>query len=69
MAALLAESDGTASLRGKVDLIYIDPPFDSKADYRTKIVLPGTTISQQPTVLEHLLTRTRGLTGLPHTLQ
>jgi adenine-specific DNA-methyltransferase len=52
MAALLAESDGTASLRGKVDLIYIDPPFDSKADYRTKIVLPGTTISQQPTVLE-----------------
>ena len=23
--------------RGKVDLIYIDPPFDSKADYKKKI--------------------------------
>ncbi|WP_313358325.1 DNA methyltransferase, partial [Corynebacterium variabile] len=40
------------SLRGKIDLIYIDPPFDSKADYRTKIKLPGTTIDQKPTVLE-----------------
>ena len=27
------------SLRGKIDLIYIDPPFDSKADYRIKIKL------------------------------
>ena len=25
--------------RGKVDLIYIDPPFDSKADYKKKIKL------------------------------
>ena len=25
--------------RGKVDLIYIDPPFDSKADYKKKIRL------------------------------
>jgi len=32
MAALLAGDDSTLSLRGKVDLIYIDPPFDSKAD-------------------------------------
>jgi len=40
------------SLRGKVDLIYIDPPYDSKADYRTKITLPGTTIEQRPTVIE-----------------
>lgn len=23
--------------RGKIDLIYIDPPFDSKADYKKKI--------------------------------
>ena len=29
----------TPSLRGKVDLIYIDPLFDSKADYRTKVTL------------------------------
>ena len=41
MAALLAGDGQTASLRGKVDLIYIDPPFDSKADYRTKVILPA----------------------------
>jgi adenine-specific DNA-methyltransferase len=52
MTALLAGDEQHESLRGKVDLIYIDPPFDSKADYRTKITLPGTTINQQPTVLE-----------------
>lgn len=52
MAALLAGDEDTPSLRGKIDLIYIDPPFDSKADYRTKITLPGTTIEQKPTVLE-----------------
>lgn len=52
MAALLAGDDQTPSLRNKVDLIYIDPPFDSKADYRTKITLPGATISQKPTVME-----------------
>ena len=52
MAALLAGDENTPSLRGKVDMIYIDPPFDSKADYRTKIKLPGMTIDQGPTVLE-----------------
>lgn len=52
MAALLAGGEGTPSLRGKIDLIYIDPPFDSKADYRSKISLPGATIDQKPTVLE-----------------
>lgn len=52
MAALLAGDEDSPSLRGKIDLIYIDPPFDSKADYRTKIKLPGTTIDQKPTVLE-----------------
>jgi adenine-specific DNA-methyltransferase len=52
MAALLAGDEDTPSLRGKIALIYIDPPFDSKADYRTKITLPGTTIEQKPTVLE-----------------
>lgn len=52
ISALLAGDDLSVSLRGKVDLIYIDPPFDSKADYRTKIILPGTTIEQRPTVLE-----------------
>lgn len=45
-------STGLPSMRGMIDLIYIDPPFDSKADYRTKISLPGTDIDLKPTVLE-----------------
>jgi adenine-specific DNA-methyltransferase len=52
MAALLAGDENTPSLRGMVDLIYIDPPFDSKADYRTKVTLPGVEIEQKPTVIE-----------------
>ncbi|TXI35588.1 MAG: site-specific DNA-methyltransferase [Nitrosomonas sp.] len=52
MAALLAGNDETPSMRGKVDLIYIDPPFDSKADYRTNITLPGGDIEQKPTAIE-----------------
>lgn len=52
MAALLAGDEHTPSLRGKVDLIYIDPPFDSKADYRTKVTLPGVELEQRPTVIE-----------------
>ena len=54
MQALLAgdPQTGLPSLRGKVDLIYIDPPFDSKADYRTKVTLPGLNLQQNPTVIE-----------------
>lgn len=54
MQALLAgdPQTGLPSLRGKVDLIYIDPPFDSKADYRTKVTLPGIDIQQKPTIIE-----------------
>ncbi len=54
MQALLAgdPQTGLPSLRGKVDLIYIDPPFDSKADYRTAITLQHMKFSQKPTVIE-----------------
>ncbi len=54
MQALLTgdPATGLPSMRGKIDLIYIDPPFDSKADYRTKIKLPNGDIEQKPTVLE-----------------
>ena len=54
MQALLAgdPQTGLPSLRGKVDLIFIDPPFDSKADYRTKVNLPGVDVQQKPTVVE-----------------
>jgi len=52
MQGLLAGSSEFESLRGKIDLIYIDPPFDSKADYRTKIKLPHVDINQKPTTIE-----------------
>ncbi len=54
MQALLAgdQETGMPSMRGQIDLIYIDPPFDSKADYRTKVEIPGATLDQKPTVLE-----------------
>ena len=54
MQALLAgdPQTGLPSLRGKVDLVYIDPPFDSKADYRTRLTLPGGDINQKPTTIE-----------------
>jgi len=49
MAAMLAEGP---SLRGEITLIYLDPPFDSKADYRTKIVFQGDSIDQRPNAIE-----------------
>jgi len=54
MQALLAGDpiSGLQSMRGKIDLIYIDPPFDSKTDYRTKVHLPSGDIEQKPTVIE-----------------
>lgn len=54
MQALLAgdPASGMPSMRGKIGLIYIDPPFDSKADYRTKVTLPGVDLEQKPTVIE-----------------
>lgn len=54
MQGLLAgdSASGLESMRGKIDLIYIDPPFDSKADYRTKITLPNVNLNQKPTVIE-----------------
>lgn len=38
--------------RGKVDLVYIDPPFDSKADYKKKITLHGKSINSDSTTFE-----------------
>jgi adenine-specific DNA-methyltransferase len=46
MAHLLKE------FRGKVDLVYVDPPFDSKADYKQSISLKGKTVSNDSTVME-----------------
>ncbi len=38
--------------RGKIDFIYIDPPYDSKADYKKKIHLKGQTIENDRTSFE-----------------
>ena len=38
--------------RGQIDLIYIDPPFDSKADYKKSIKLKGKTIASDNSTFE-----------------
>ncbi|PWF27167.1 site-specific DNA-methyltransferase [Ancrocorticia populi] len=38
--------------RGQVDLIYIDPPFDSKADYKKKIKLKDSTVANDSSSFE-----------------
>lgn len=38
--------------RGMIDLIYIDPPFDSKADYKKKISLRGQTVTSDSNSFE-----------------
>lgn len=52
IGSLLAGDEEAEPARGKVNLIYIDPPYDSKADYRRKVELPGTSIEQLPNVIE-----------------
>lgn len=38
--------------RGKVDLVYIDPPFDSKAEYKKKIEIKGISGSSDSSAFE-----------------
>lgn len=38
--------------RGQVDLVYIDPPFDSKADYKKKISLKGKNVENDTSAFE-----------------
>lgn len=38
--------------RGKVNLVYIDPPFDSKADYKKKIQLRGQSVTNDQNAFE-----------------
>ena len=38
--------------RGKIDLIYIDPPFDSKADYKRKIEIRGKKVESDSSSFE-----------------
>ena len=38
--------------RGQINLIYIDPPFDSKADYKKRIALKGKKVENDRTAFE-----------------
>ena len=38
--------------RGKINLIYIDPPFDSKADYKKEVALKGKEVENDRTAFE-----------------
>lgn len=49
MQALLAQG-----YEGKINLIYIDPPFDSKADYSHRMTIEGTDFTKEPSVIERL---------------
>ncbi len=49
MQALLAQG-----YEGKINLIYIDPPFDSKADYSHKIKIDGAEMTKEPSIIERL---------------
>lgn len=49
MQALLAQG-----YEGQVQLIYIDPPFDSKADYSHRLTLGGEEITKEPSGIERL---------------
>jgi adenine-specific DNA-methyltransferase len=52
MQALLAQG-----YEGKIDLIYIDPPFDSKADYSHTVMVGGSEVTREPSVIERLAYR------------
>ena len=49
MQALLAQG-----YEGKIDLIYIDPPFDSKSDYSYRMSVQGNEVVKDPSVIERL---------------
>src|SRR3989442_1699312 len=49
MQALLAQG-----YEGKIILIYIDPPFDSKADYSYRLSIAAEEITKEPSVVERL---------------
>jgi adenine-specific DNA-methyltransferase len=49
MQALLAQG-----YEGKINLIYIDPPFDSKADYSYRLSIATREVTKEPSVVERL---------------
>ena len=49
MQALLAQA-----YAGKIDLIYIDPPFNSEADYSFKVNVEGKQVDKEASIIELL---------------
>jgi len=49
MQALLA-----SGYEGKIDLIYIDPPFDSRADYSYPLQIAKVEVTKEPSIVERL---------------
>src|SRR5437016_2092415 len=54
MASLLKgdASAGLESLAGKVDLVYIDPPFDTGADFSFRTYVGDQEVEKEPTIIE-----------------
>lgn len=44
----------TQGYEGKIDLVYIDPPFDSKADYSYPLLVGKEEVTKEPSVVERL---------------
>jgi adenine-specific DNA-methyltransferase len=59
MGSLLAgdPSSGIESLAGKIDLIYIDPPFDTGADFSFRTQVGDEELSKEPSIIEQLAYR------------
>lgn len=53
MASLLRGDATRPSLREKLDLVYIDPPFDSNADYHRRVHIGDDTVDDHATALAH----------------
>lgn len=54
---------------GKVDLIYIDPPFDTGADFSFAIQIDGETFTKEPSIIEQKAYRDTWGRGLDSYLQ
>jgi DNA modification methylase len=71
MGSLLAgdPSSGIESLAGKIDLIYIDPPFDTGADFSFRTQIGGEECAKEPSAIEQLAYRDTWSAGTESYLQ
>ncbi len=65
LESLLAGDEAYPSLEGKIDLIYIDPPFAVQSDFKINIEIEnGVTDEKSPTLIEELAYRDTWRAGL-----